>query len=429
MNFFKLKHLIYLTVCLSFLVISPSQVQTVENTRFWMKIQATDKFQRSVIADTGVSIETTLEDYVIATGTLAELNAVKKLGWLETSFALTSAMDFPVEDELFHNYTELTEALQSLAAQHSDIMQLSSAGKSLEQREIWSVRVSGDLAHADELPGIIFMGGHHAREHVSVEMPLLLLKHLLEEYASGNTEVQNLVNSRDIHIIPAVNPDGLEYDVASGSYQMWRKNRRPNSNGTYGVDLNRNYSFKWGTGGSSTNPNSDTYMGPKPFSEPETQAIKNYVESHENITVLLSFHTFSELILYPWGHKYDPISQEQDRLVHQTMANKMAEWNRYTPQQSSGLYIASGDTVDWAYGTHGIIAFTIELDPKSMWEGGFYPGQDTIPKVYAKNINPAMYLIEYADNPYRVLTEPATSAQPATGWDVQAHSVSKDPSL
>ena len=85
------------------------------------------------------------------------------------------------------------------------------------------------------------------------------------------------------------------------------------------------------------------------------------------------------------------------------MAETMSQWNNYRPQQSSDLYIASGDTTDWSYGELGLISFTFELDPKNMWNGGFYPGQDTIDIVFEKNIKPALYLIEQADNPYKVL--------------------------
>jgi len=121
--------------------------------------------------------------------------------------------------------------------------------------------------------------------------------------------------------------------------------------------------------------------------------------------MLLSFHTFSQLILYPWGHTYNPITKTQDRQAFETMAKTMAQWNGYTPQQSSDLYIASGDTTDWAYGERGIFAFTFELDPKSGWStDGFYPGQKQIPITFQKNILPCLYLITIADNPYRILS-------------------------
>lgn len=266
------------------------------------------------------------------------------------------------------------------------------------------MRISGDLANADSLPAIILLGGHHAREHLSVELPLYYLEYLLSEFSKGNPRIQDLVNRRDIHIVPLVNPDGAEYDI-SGNYKLWRKNRSKNNGGTFGVDINRNYGYQWGGGGASANPGSDSYRGPSAFSELETQAIKKYIEEHQNITILLSFHTFSQLIRYPWGHTANGIATVRDQQVHETMAKKMAEWNGYKPQQSSALYIASGDITDWAYGAHKIISFTLELDPagSGMSWGGFYPGSDVIHEVERKNLEPVLYLIGYADNPYRVL--------------------------
>lgn len=393
------------TLLLSLILLGP-QAHTTDTNLYWMKIRARDQFERSVIANTGASIESVREDFVAATGTLEEKQALEKLGWLEVSFPLTSGMDFPAKDAAYHNYSELTQKIQELANNYPNLLKVTSVGKSTEGREIWALRISGNLAQADNLPAIIYMGGHHAREHLSVELPLYYAEYFLSEYTKGNPRIVNLLNGRDVHIIPAVNPDGLEYDIASGSYKLWRKNRSRNNDGTYGVDLNRNYGYQWGTGGSSGNTSSETYKGPRAFSEPETVAIKNYVESHQNISTLLTFHTFSELILFPWGYKYAGIDTLRDQQVHQKMAEKMAEWNHYSPQQSSSLYQASGDTTDWAYGEHKIISFTFELDPANNgWGGsdGFYPGASVIPGVQQKNLEPVLYLLEYADNPYRVL--------------------------
>ncbi|MEZ4871734.1 MAG: M14 family metallopeptidase [Bdellovibrionales bacterium] len=383
-------------------ILGLSMALATPSTIHWVKIKAKDKVQRSAIADTGITIEYVGEDHVTGLANSKELEALKSNFELEVNFPMTpEMMDYPDEDSKFHNYDELYSALQELAGANGDIVSLNSIGRTHEGREIYTVRISADLANASDLPGIIFMGGHHAREHISVEMPLMLAQYLVREYRAQNAEVVRLVQTRDIHIVPIVNPDGAEHDIAQGRYKMWRKNRKNNGDGSFGVDLNRNYGFKWGTGGSSKNKSSDTYMGEQPFSEPETQAIKSYVESNKNITILLSYHTFSELILFPWGHKYDSIEDNKAFRVHETMANRMAQWNRYTPQQSSDLYIASGDTTDWSFGEHGIISFTFELDPKNFWEGGFYPGQDKIDVVFRKNINPALYLIDFADNPYR----------------------------
>ncbi|MES2802911.1 MAG: M14 family metallopeptidase [Bdellovibrionota bacterium] len=386
--------------------------QSTNNQRYWMKIRAKDKFERSIIANI-VGIENAKDDYVVAFGNDDDLKKIQKLGWLISYSNLAEearlgGKDFPKKDSAYHNYEELTAALTKLANENPTLVTMVSAGKSTEGRDIWAMRLGSDQAQASQRPAVIFMGGHHAREHLSVEMPLMLAQHLVAQYKAGNQRIVGLMDSRDIHIIPVVNPDGKAYDIQDGSYKVWRKNRSKNSNGTFGTDLNRNYSFKWGTGGSSTNPNNDTFMGTKPFSEPETQTVKNYVEAHTNITILLSFHTYSQLILYPWGHKYDGIENGKDLRVHEVMARKMAGWNNYTPQQSSDLYIASGDTTDWSYGEHKIFSFTFELDPSANSGGfggdGFYPGARVIQPVFNKNLEPVLYLLAYADNPYRSIS-------------------------
>ena len=400
---------IALIIAANFLFLSAAkQANSSDPQYYWMKIAAQDKFQRSVIASTGAAIEIVKDDYVIAYGNDIELSAVKKLGWLKASSNLAQEIntkDFPSQDAAYHNYAELTTAMRDLADKNPDIVKMSSIVKTSEGRDIWALRITSNFDNATQKPAAIFMGGHHAREHLSVEMPLMLAQHLVSQYRAGNEKVVGLINNRDIHIIPVVNPDGMEYDIKDGSYKMWRKNRKRNADGTYGVDLNRNYAYQWGTGGSSSNPNSETYKGTAPFSEIESLAIKNYVEKYENINILLSVHSYSKLILYPWGHKYAGIETQTDKLVHETMARKMAEWNGYEPQQSSELYIASGDTTDWSYGQHKIFSFTFELDPAGggFGGGGFYPGAGVIQPVFQKNLDPFLYLIEYADNPYRVL--------------------------
>jgi carboxypeptidase T len=129
------------------------------------------------------------------------------------------------------------------------------------------------------------------------------------------------------------------------------------------------------------------------------------------LKVLLSFHTFSELILYPWGYTYDGISKTKDVEAYKKMATTMAQWNHYTPEQSSALYIASGDTTDWSYGELGIFSFTFELSPSGMNGGGFYPGQKVIDKVFKDNLQPCLYLLRVAGNPYQVV-----DSEPQTEW-------------
>lgn len=395
---------------LALLVIAPAmEAGSNESERFWMKIKAANAIERSAVANVGVAIEGVREDYVFGIGTADELHRLQKAGKVEAFYQVTEqaiprVQDFPNQDADYHNYTEVKDALSNLAQEFPDVIQEFTLGTSIEGRAIKGIRISTDLPNAHNKPGIFFVGGHHAREHLSVEMALRFAQNFMQAYKNGDARITRLIQTRDIHIVPALNADGLEFDVASGRYQSWRKNRAVNSDRSYGVDLNRNYGYQWGTGGSSSSPRSETYMGPRPFSEPETIAVRDYLTARRNITTVLSFHTFSELILYPWGHKDGPIENQQDRLVHETMARKMAEWNGYTPQKTSELYIASGDLTDWAYGELKMFSFTFELDPQNMWGGGgFYPGAGVIPGVVQKNTEPCLYLMEYADNPYRVL--------------------------
>jgi carboxypeptidase T len=385
----------------------------------FIQVRAADKYERSKLANSGMSIEAVLSDSVWGFATRKVVRELQSQGFsVMGDFDISVArgghqdgFDFPPADSKFHNYNELTSKLKFIASSHADITRLSSIGKTLEGRDIWALHVNTNPealeSRASSKPGIIYVANHHAREHLSAEVPILFAQHILTNRMQP--EIAALLESRDIWIVPMLNADGVEHDIATGRYQYWRKNRRNNGDGTYGVDLNRNYGFQWGTGGSSDDTSSDVYMGPNPFSEPETQVFKAFVEARPNVKILLSFHTFSELILYPWGHTHDPIGKQDDLRVHEKMARTMAGWNKYVPQQSSDLYIASGDTTDWSYGQLGIFSFTFELSPRNTaGMGGFYPGAKMIDKAFADNLKPMLYLLDLANDPYRALTSQPT---------------------
>ena len=215
---------------------SVKYANSIDSQYYWMKVAAQDKFQRSVISSTGAAIEIVKDDYVIAYGNDIELAKIKKLGWLLASSNLAEEMkikDFPTKDAAYHNYAELTEALNTLAKNNPDIVRMSSILKTAEGHDIWALRITSDFNTASTKPAIIFMGGHHAREHLSVEMPLMLVQYLVDQYHAGNAKVVSLINSRDIHIIPVVNPDGMEYDIKDGSYKMWKHFYRKESKFTF----------------------------------------------------------------------------------------------------------------------------------------------------------------------------------------------------
>jgi len=381
----------------------------------YIEVETKDRDDRSLVARAGYAIDEVRSDKVFFMGTLDDVKRIERLNLRARARPLQErwfTMDTSPSAARYTTYAEVAEQLKALEASNTSLVTLMSLGSTGEGRDVPMVRISSKSlaqAESEKLPVVFYMGCHHAREHLSVEVPLLYAKHLVAQYAT-NPDIKRLLDTREVYIAPMVNPDGHVFDYRNGIRgAMWRKNRRNNGDGSFGVDLNRNYGWGWGTGGSSTDTRSDVYMGTAPFSEVETQNVKHFVDTQPRMTTLLSTHTFSELILYPWGGTYDKIGEKQgdpaDLPVFEKMARDMSAWNKYTPQQSSDLYIASGDTTDWAYGTHGIYAFTFELSPTSMWNGGFYPSPSVIEPTFNANLKPFLYMLEFADNPKRVLTE------------------------
>jgi murein tripeptide amidase MpaA len=289
--------------------------------------------------------------------------------------------------------------VEALAARYPAKVHLFSLGTSYDGRNLLAARVSNDAADNLSEPGVFFVGQHHAREHLTVEVVLSLL-HLFA--GSADPQITWLVNSRQIYIVPSLNPDGSEYDIATGSYRYWRKNRQPDQ-GVYGTDLNRNYSYNWGCcGGSSGNRGSDTYRGAFPFSTPEDARMADFMIAHPNVMTGISYHTYGNLILYPYGYTYTDVPPDMTELDHQTfvkMGAEMARTTGYWPQQSSDLYITDGDWNDWMYGELHRYPITIE-----MIGPDFYPGDEVIPSESLRNHKAALFVAQIADCPTAIVT-------------------------
>ena len=168
--------------------------------------------------------------------------------------SVVSATEFPAGKEGYHNYTEVAAEVAAVAAAHPSIVSRFSIGKSYQGRDIVAVKISDNVGADEAEPEVLFTHHQHAREHLTVEMALYLIRELGAGYGS-DPRVTNIVDSREIWIVPDLNPDGGEYDIATGSYRSWRKNRQPNSGSSYvGTDLNRNWNYKWGCCGGSSGP-------------------------------------------------------------------------------------------------------------------------------------------------------------------------------
>jgi carboxypeptidase T len=389
-------------------------------TGFYQIPGVKSKEQRTEIARTGASIEEVGEDYVKVLATDTELRNLKEKGFQPKAEPVLGTLDFPDADSRYHNYDEIVKEIDQAVSDHGDIVRKFSIGKSYENRDLWAVKISDNVQKDEDEPEVLYASLHHAREHLTVEMALYLLHLYTDNYAT-DPRIKEIVDSREIYILFNMNPDGGEYDISTGKYQYWRKNRQPNSgSSSIGTDLNRNYGYQWGCcGGSSSNPSSETYRGQAPFSAPETTALRDFVNSRvingeQQIRTAISFHTYSELILWPYGYTYENTPDDMsadDYQVFKTMGEAMAETNGYTPQQSSDLYITDGDMTDWAYGEHNIFAFTFEMYPKGTSGGGFYPPDEVIERETERNREAALYLAEQADCPYRVIGKEAQYCQ------------------
>ena len=302
----------------------------------------------------------------------------------------------------FYKYNEMLSHLDNMATLYPALISSKSpisTFKTYENRDIYWVRISNNPTVDEMEPGVLYTAIHHAREPGSMIQMIYYMYYLLENY-STNAEIQYLVDNLQMYFIPCINPDGYIYnettDPSGGGY--WRKNRRDNGDGTFGVDLNRNYSYAWGGTGSSGMTSSDTYRGTAAFSEPETQAVKWFVENYD-VKYALNYHTYSNLLLHPFGYAVGVPTVEHDYFTN--ISSLMVSQNNYTNQISSGLYAAAGDSDDWMYGDTStkpkIYAFTPEVGGN---DDGFWPFSSNIEGLCNENafmnIMTARLVLDYA---------------------------------
>ena len=394
---------------------SAVSAQGEDETQVFFVPNVFDVETRSQIAATGALILEVGHDYVLIEATPSEKKAVEKqlrITISEPTAQQAVQMAFPSADSAYHDYAEMVAEIQQAAADHGAIFDLFSIGTSYEGRTIWAGKISDNVASDEDEPEVLFTHHQHAREHLTVEMALYTLKMLTDEYGT-DPQITNLVNDREIWMVFDMNPDGGEYDIATGSYRSWRKNRQPNSGSSYvGTDLNRNWGYRWGCcGGSSGTFSSETYRGASAFSAPETQVVRDFVNSRviggeQQITVAIDFHTYQELVLWPYGYTFTDIPADMTQDDHDvlvTMGQAMAATNGYTPEQASDLYITDGTINDWLYGVYHIMNYTFEMYPRTSSQGGFYPPDEVIPTQTSRNRAAVLYLIEQAECPYDVI--------------------------
>ncbi|CAD7086390.1 unnamed protein product [Hermetia illucens] len=287
----------------------------------------------------------------------------------------------------YHTLDENYEWLRSLAQQYPDKVELIKAGSSYEGRDLLGIKISFKSGNK----GVFIEGGIHAREWISPATVTYITNQLL---TSSDAEVRALAERYDWYIVPHVNPDGYVY--THNKERLWRKTRSKGSS-CYGADANRNWGFHWKEVGASSSECSETYAGKSAFSEVETQSLSKYISSLKGkISVYLAFHSFSQLMLFPYGHTSAKAPNHNDlNSIADAAATALAK--RYGTKYKYGntyaaIYPAAGSSVDWAYGEVGIkVAYTYELRPSSSSSNGFVlaasqiipTGQETVDSLIA----------------------------------------------
>ncbi|MEO6327287.1 MAG: M14 family metallopeptidase [Ginsengibacter sp.] len=316
----------------------------------------------------------------------------------------------------FHTPAEVDAALTTFASMYPSLARVVILGNSLEGRPIKALKISNNPAVNDPAKGdIVYVSLHHAREWISVEMALYLADELLARY-STDAVLQAEMNNLQIWIIPVVNPDGYQYTQTSAN-RYWRKNRRNNGDGTFGVDLNRNWGYQWGLlSGSSASTSNDTYHGTGPFSEPELVVLRNFINGLTNFKSFVSYHSFSELYLRPWSYTTsNPPGETTLQSIVQRNISRIAAVHSHTYAETIG-YTSAGEATDYIWQEKRVAGFTPELRPSAAGVGGFDPPPSEIIPCCEENYAAARALIHDAaitglwikDNPWDTGAEPST---------------------
>ncbi|MBP7808805.1 MAG: immune inhibitor A [Bacteroidia bacterium] len=305
----------------------------------------------------------------------------------------------------YFTLTEMQNILDSMTLLYPTLITAKAAlsPQTIQGRNIWYLKISDNPNVDESEPEVFYNALHHAREAASLSQLIFYMWYVLENY-STNPDIKFLVDNTEMYFVPCVNPDGYEYNRTTnpGGGGMWRKNRR-NNGSTFGVDLNRNYGYQWGYDnvGSSPTSSSDTYRGTAAFSEPETQAIRNFCNARQFQTAL-NAHTYSNLLIYPWG--YVPSFYTPDSATFVNWSILMCETSRflYGTGDQTVNYVTNGDSDDWMYGEQTtkpkILAMTPEAGAAS---DGFWPASSRILDIckttFNQNLNLAKLVTNFAN--------------------------------
>ena len=278
----------------------------------------------------------------------------------------------------YFTWTEMKQILDTMALLYPNLIstKLPLSPQSIEGRDIFWVKISDNPNIDEPEPEVLYSALHHAREAASLSQLIFYMWYLLENY-STNPDIQATIDNTELYFVPCVNPDGYVYNQTTNPNGggMWRKNRRVNGNGTFGVDLNRNYGYNWGfdNAGSSPTTSNDTYRGTAGFSEPETQAMRNFCNARQFVTAL-NAHTYSNLLIYPWGYLPSIYTPDSATFVNWTVLLTQDSRFLYGTGDQTVNYVTNGDSDDWMYGEQTSKLKILAMTPEAgSANDGFWP--------------------------------------------------------
>lgn len=300
----------------------------------------------------------------------------------------------------YKTLTEIYDYLDDMITSHPGIItNRISIGQTIEGRDIYAVKISDNPDIDEDEPELFFHSLIHSHEVITPEVLLYFMDYLTDNYGT-DPEVTYIVDNRELWFVLIVNPDGYVYNELTkpNGGGLWSKNRRDNLDGSFGVDLDCNFDYEWGYDiiGSSPSTEDEDYRGVGPFSEPESQAIRDFCVAHDFV-ITVAYHSYWNWILFPWG--YD-VNTTPDEGLFWVLADSMSSYNGYTPKPSTA-YVYNGGFNDWSYGEQTIknksLSLRIEVGD---YENGFWPELESVDTLVAENLGMNLFLCRVAEDVY-----------------------------
>ncbi|MEO0483869.1 MAG: M14 family zinc carboxypeptidase [Planctomycetota bacterium] len=364
----------------------------------------------------GLEYEVLVEDVdrliALERASIEELRLLRGLDWYD---------NYKTYPEFLAYADDLIARFGPAGTENPGLLKKEIIGQSLEGRDLFALRVNAPGATPNTKPAMLFNGGQHAREWVNPATTMYIAEQFCATYGA-DPQATRILDALEILVVPLINPDGYVYSWQNSGTRLWRKNRRDNGDGTRGVDLNRNWDIFHGGPGADNITSSDIYHGPAAFSEPETAALRDYLFDQNLVVGHLDIHSFSQLILWPWGYGFVSPPAEDEALLTtlgQAMAQAIQQESgvSYTPQQSVDLYPASGTCSDWFY-DQGVYSYTIELRDTGSF-GFVLPPEQILPTA-REHFEAVLVMCDAFVDPIAVqpLSAAPVSVAPNTPFDV-----------